>query len=246
MVHVARHVLFEVGPVVRVEGVARLLGRGRGEEVTARPRPAVPRHRGPLRRHVCRYSSARRRKRSRARRAGRWTAAVQACRPGRSWRACRRRPPRRAAFPAGARGDVHAGNALGEAALPAEHRVVAEVEEHAQLLLEQGVVVREIVAEQRIGLDERAAAGNDLGPAVGDQVQRGELFEEPHGVLGGQHRHGRAQPKVGGFPGDGRQHDFRRREGEVVAVVLAQAHEAEACLVRQLGELDHLLQPLMR
>ena len=130
--------------------------------------------------------------------------------------------------------------------LPVQDGVVPEFEEHAQLLVEQSVIVGGLVAEQRIGLDERAAAGNDLGPAVGDEVQGGELFEEPHGVLGGQHGHRRAEPEIGGFPGDRRKHDFRGREGEVVPVVLPQPEEAEACLVRQLRELDQLLNPLMR
>ena len=144
----------------------------------------------------------------------------------------------------GPRRNVHTWNALGQVALPVQDGVVAEFEEHSQLLVEQAVIVRGVVAEQRVGLDERATAGNDLGAAVGDEVQGGELLEKPDGVLRGQHGHGRAEPEVGGFPGDGREDDFRGREREIVPVVFPQAHKAEARLVRQFGKLNDLLQPL--
>jgi hypothetical protein len=133
---------------------------------------------------------------------------------------------------------------LGQASLPVQDSIVAELEEHAELLVEEFVVVGGVVPEQRIGLDERPAAGNNLGTAVGDEIQGGELLEKPHGVLRGQHGHRRAEPEVGGFPGDGREDDFRGGECEIVPMVLAQAHEAEPRLVRQLGEFDDLLQPL--
>ena len=89
------------------------------------------------------------------------------------------------------------------------------------------------------------AAGDDFRPPVGDQVQRGELLKEPHRVLGGQHRDGSAEPEVGGFPGDGGQHDFRGGEGEVPPVVLAQAQEAQPAWSASLASSMISLQPLL-
>ena len=102
------------------------------------------------------------------------------------------------------------------------------------------------MAEERVGLDEGAPAGDDFRAPVGDQVQRGELLEKPHRVLGGEHRDGSAEPQLRGFPGNGGQHYFGGGQGEVAPVVLAEAQEAQARLVRQLGELNDLFEPLLR
>ena len=57
-------------------------------------------------------------------------------------------------------------------------------EQQLELLGEQLVVVVEVVAEEREGLDERAAAGHDLRAAAGEQVERGEVLEDAHRVVG--------------------------------------------------------------
>ena len=132
------------------------------------------------------------------------------------------------------------------APLPLQGGVVPQFQQHAQLFVEEGVVIRCVVAEQRVGLDERAAPGDDLGAAAGYEIQGGELFEEPHRVLGGEHGYGSAQPQVGGLAGNRSQHYFGGGQGEVAAVVLAQAQEAEARLVGKLGQPNDLFQPLVR
>ncbi len=60
----------------------------------------------------------------------------------------------------------------------------AEREQQLELLGEQLVVVVQLVAEQRERFDEGAAPGHDLGAAAGDQVEGGELLEDPHRIVG--------------------------------------------------------------
>jgi hypothetical protein len=47
-------------------------------------------------------------------------------------------------------------------AFPDDLRLGADLEQEIELLCEQLVVILEVVAEQRKGLDERAAPGHDL------------------------------------------------------------------------------------
>ena len=120
---------------------------------------------------------------------------------------------------------------------------LAEREQQLELLREQLVVVVEVVAEQRERLDERAAAGHDLGPAAGQQVERGEVLEHAHRIVGAEHRHGARQADALGALGGGRQHDRGRRDDEVGPVVLADAEDVEADLVGQLDLLEQVGQP---
>src|SRR5262245_55980279 len=57
---------------------------------------------------------------------------------------------------------------------PCHWCLLEELHEEIELLLEELVVVREVVAEQRIGLRERPATENDLRAAVRDRVDRRE------------------------------------------------------------------------
>ena len=57
-------------------------------------------------------------------------------------------------------------------------------EQQVELLGEQLVVVVEVVAEQREGLDERAAPGHDLGAPARQQIERRELLIDPHRIVG--------------------------------------------------------------
>ena len=63
----------------------------------------------------------------------------------------------------------------------------AQREQQLELLGEELVVVVEVVAEEREGLDERAAAGHDLGAPAGEQVERRELLEDADRVVGAEH-----------------------------------------------------------
>ena len=57
--------------------------------------------------------------------------------------------------------------------------------------------------------------------------RRGEPLEDAHGIVRAQHRDGRAEVDAARLPGDRGEHHVRRRDREVVAVVLADAEEVE-------------------
>jgi hypothetical protein len=59
-----------------------------------------------------------------------------------------------------------------------------------RVLGKQRVIVLEPQAEQWEGLGERAAAGDDLRPALRQQIQRGEVLEYPHRVGRAEDRYG--------------------------------------------------------
>ena len=73
------------------------------------------------------------------------------------------------------------------AARPGDALGLAQREQQVELLGEELVVVVEVVAEEREGLDERAAAGHDLGAPAGEQVERREVLEDAHGVVRAEH-----------------------------------------------------------
>ena len=52
----------------------------------------------------------------------------------------------------------------------------------------------EVLSEEGKGLGERAPAGHDLGASVRDQVERREVLEDPHRVVGGKDGDGAGQP----------------------------------------------------
>ena len=125
----------------------------------------------------------------------------------------------------------------GRGYTPRVVRAVAKFEQLLELLGEQPVVVRKVVAEERERLDERAAAGHDLRAAARKQIDRRKLLEDAHRVVGAQHAHSACQPDRLRAFGSRREHDGRRRHCEVGPVVLADAEDVEPDLV---GELDFL------
>ena len=87
-------------------------------------------------------------------------------------------------------------------ALPGDALVVPDREQQLELLGEQFVVVAEVVAEQRERLDERSAPRHDLGPSARDEVDVGELFEDPDRVVGGEDGHRAREADLPGHGGD--------------------------------------------
>src|SRR4051794_23671538 len=73
---------------------------------------------------------------------------------------------------------------------PVDVFVLTDLEKKVEVLGKQRVVVLELEAEQWEGLDERAAAGDDLRPALRQQIQRGEVLEYPHRVGRAEDRYG--------------------------------------------------------
>ena len=139
-----------------------------------RPRAAARRWSSAKRREALRLAADDRERHRQAERAG-------ARRPT---AACRRRRPRPAAGPGPAagrrRGRRSARRWRPDQVTRSRSR---SGEQQLELLGEQLVVVVEVVAEQREGLDERAAPGHDLGPAAGEQVERREVLEDADGIV---------------------------------------------------------------
>ena len=131
-------------------------------------------------------------------------------------------------------------------ARPRDALGLAQLQQQIELLGEQLVVVVEVVAEQRERLDERAAAGHDLRATAREQVERGEVLEDAHGVVGAQDRDRARQADVLCAGRGGRQRHGRRGDGEVGAVVLADAEDVEADLIGQLDLLEEVAQPPCR
>src|SRR5918994_1852055 len=131
-------------------------------------------------------------------------------------------------------------------ARPRDALGIAHFQQQLEFLGEQLVVVAQVVTEQRERLDERAAAGHDLRAAVRDEIERGEVLEDAYGIVRAQNRDSARQANV---PRAGRgrcQRHGRRRDGVVGAVVLADAEDVEAELIRQLDLLEEVVQPSCR
>src|SRR5207244_1882638 len=95
-----------------------------------------------------------------------------------------------------------------------------------------------VVAEERIGLGERATPDDDFRAALRDRVQGGEPLEDAYRVVGAENRDGGAKMNVCGPRGDRGEDDFGCRDGKVRAVVFADADEGQADLVGELSLLD--------
>src|SRR5829696_4665573 len=131
-------------------------------------------------------------------------------------------------------------------ARPRDTLGIAHLKQQFELLGKQLVVIAQVVTEQRERLDERASACHDLRAAVRDEIERGEVLEDAHRVVGAQNRD-RARQANGSRAGSGgRQHHSRRRDGVVGAMVLADAEDVEAELICQLDLLEEVVQPPCR
>ena len=118
-----------------------------------------------------------------------------------------------------------------EPALPGDALRGGELEEKVELLGEQRVVVVEAAAEEREGFDERAAPGDDLGAAAGDEVDRGEILEHADRIEGREDRHRARDPDPLRPRRDRRHDDRRRRNRDVVPVMLAEGIDRDPGLV---------------
>ena len=70
---------------------------------------------------------------------------------------------------------------------PIDLGFVAKLQQQFELLREQRVIVVEVETKEGKGLDERAATGDDLRAALGDQVEGCELLKDADRVGGAQH-----------------------------------------------------------
>ena len=123
-------------------------------------------------------------------------------------------------------------------------RVLANLEQQIKLLRKERVVIFQAQPEERVGLHERAAAGDDLGAAMRDQVQRGEFLEDAHRVRGAQNGDGARQPDVFRARGRRGQNHDRRGIQKLRPVMLADAENVEAHVVGKLDLLEQMLHAL--
>ena len=129
---------------------------------------------------------------------------------------------------------------------PGDGLRLPQAKQQPELLVEEVVVVDEVVAEKRERLDERAAAGHHLDAPSREQVQRRELLEHAHRVVGAQHRHRAGQPDPLGPRRRSGEHHRGRGHHEVGAVVLPDGEDVQADALRELDLLDKVLQALRR
>ncbi len=137
-----------------------------------------------------------------------------------------------------AREDALAGEGWAVLAGPVRVGLVAQLKEKLELFGKEIVVVFELEAEEGKGLDEGAAAGDDLRAASGDEVERGELLKDADGVGGAEDGDGAGEADIFGARGGCGEDDGGRGVEELLAVVLADAEDVEADLI---GE-RHLFQ----
>ena len=79
-------------------------------------------------------------------------------------------------------------------ARPGDVLVVTDLQQQLQLFREQRIVIFELEAKERERFDERAAARDDFGAPVRDQVERGEFLEDPDRVSSAEHGDRAGQP----------------------------------------------------
>ena len=130
-------------------------------------------------------------------------------------------------------------------AAPGHALAVSEGEQQLELLVEQLVVVAEVVAEQWERLDERAPPRHDLRAAARDQVDVGELLEDPDGVFRREDRHRAREPDLLRLRRDRGERRRRGRDEVVGAVMLADGEDLQPQVVGETGLLEEVAHPLL-
>ena len=103
----------------------------------------------------------------------------------------------------------------------------------SQLLFEQLVIFRQIVAEQRIRLREGPPAEDDFGAPARHRVESGKSLKHADRIVGAEHGHRRTETNPLGLACDSGQHYFRRRHGKIGTMMLAHAERIDANLSRR-------------
>ncbi len=140
--------------------------------------------------------------------------------------------------------DELVGERSAQLAAPGDRLLREERCEEVELLLEELLVLVQLESEEREGLDERPAAEDHLGASVRECVEGREALEDPDGIVGAQDRDGGSEADPLRAPGDRCEHHLRRRDGELVTVMLADAEEVEPQPIRELGFRHHVAQHL--
>ena len=107
--------------------------------------------------------------------------------------------------------------------------------EQRDLVLEQLLVPRQVVAEERVRLGERSAAENHFSAAVRQGVQRREALKDAHGIVGAQNGDRGAEEDPARPAGDRREDDLGRRNRKIGPMMLTDTERIEAEFVGQDG-----------
>ena len=140
-----------------------------------------------------------------------------------------------------ARPDALSGERRTVFALPLDAGFIAEVEEEVELLGEEFVVELGVVAEERIGLDEGAAADDDLGATLGDEVKRSEVLEDANGIVRAQNSDRRREANVLRARSSSGQQNCGRGGDVLLAVVLANPVDVDAGAIGEFNLLKELV-----
>jgi hypothetical protein len=129
---------------------------------------------------------------------------------------------------------------------PGHPVLAAESQQQVELLSVEVIDQGNIFAEKGERFGERAAAGDDLGPPVTDQVEGGEILIDPNRIQDAQHGRGRGERNPAGRPGDRGVHHGGRGHGERAGVVLTDPEHVQAVLLGQDAVADDVVDPAGR
>jgi hypothetical protein len=129
-------------------------------------------------------------------------------------------------------------------ALPLYTRLLAQLQEKVKLLDEEIVVVVEVIAEERIGLDKRAATDDDLGSALRDKIECGEVLEDANWIVGAEHGHCRGEAYVPRARCGRSEKNCGRGSDVLFAVVFADAVNVDADTIGELNLLEEFADAL--
>ena len=115
--------------------------------------------------------------------------------------------------------------------VPRHRSGLAQLGEEPQPVLEQFLIARQVEAEERVRLGERAAAEDDLGAAVRQGVDGREALKDAHRVVGAEYGDRRSEQDARRPAGDRAQHDLGRGNREVAPVMFADAKRMQPDLV---------------
>ncbi len=124
--------------------------------------------------------------------------------------------------------------------------VVPNLEQQIELLREQCVVIFQPVAEERKRVDERPASDDHLRPTLREQIDRGEVLEDPDRVGRAEHRDGTGEADALGTCRRRAEQHGRCGVEVVLAMVFANAKDVQANLVRILDLFDQVAHPIRR
>src|SRR5258705_1687629 len=122
----------------------------------------------------------------------------------------------------------------------------ANVQQQIELLGKECIVVLEPEAEEREGLDGRAAADDHLRAAPRQQIERGEVLKRAHRVLRAQHGDRAGQPDALRPCRRSAKDDRGRGIQKLATMMFADPERVQPDLVGVFDLLHELSQPLRR